>query len=220
MKRSLLILIMLTVILLPGGQKPAPCLLQAERPTGGSNLVRVGDIDNLIVLDLRYASRNNFTGKPVYPVNVALLQRETALKLAAANAELMEQGCRLKLWDAYRPYHLHQLLWELAGDKRYFFADPRYGSVHNRGAAVDVTLVDIRGREVEMPTDFDDFSGRAHRQASMSPAARANMDLLTEVMVRHGFQYIDFEWWHFEDNSWWQYPILDLSLELFAGDEK
>lgn len=210
MKGFLLILIMLLLTILPG-EAPIPSLMPAEGP-GGSGLVRVEAIERHIVLDLRYAGANNFTGKAVYPVNVALLQRETALKLAAANAELMELGYRLKLWDAYRPYHLHQLLWEMAGDKRYFFADPRYGSAHNRGAAVDVTLVDALGREVEMPTDFDDFSGRAHRHARMSKAARANLDLLTEVMLRNGFQYIDFEWWHFEDTSWWQYPILDLPL--------
>jgi D-alanyl-D-alanine dipeptidase len=212
MKRFLLILIMLSLTMLPG-EAPEPNAVQDKRQAEGSGLVRVEAIDQHIVLDLRYASANNFTGKPVYPVNAALLQGDTALKLAAANAELMERGYRLKLWDAYRPYHLHQKLWEMAGDKRYFFADPKYGSVHNRGAAVDVTIVDARGREMEMPSDFDDFSGRGHRLASMSTAARANLDLLTEVMVRHGFQYIDFEWWHFEDISWWQYPILDLPLE-------
>ena len=218
MKRCFLALLVLLAVMLPG-KASVPELLPAKG-TGGSGLVRVEAIDPHIVLDLRYASADNFSGKPVYPVNVALLQRETARKLAAANAELMERGYRLKLWDAYRPFHLHQLLWELAGDKRYFFADPRYGSVHNRGAAVDVTLVDARGREVEMPTDFDDFSGGAHRHAPMSPAARANLDLLTEVMSRNGFQYIDFEWWHFEDISWWQYPLLDLPLELFLRDEQ
>ncbi|MGI6365139.1 MAG: M15 family metallopeptidase [Bacillota bacterium] len=180
-----------------------------------SDLVRVEDIDSAIVLDLRYATKNNLTGRAVYPAHVALLRRETARKLAAANAELIEQGYRIKLWDAYRPYHLHVQLWQAAGDKRHFFADPRYGSVHNRGAAVDVTLVDAQGREVEMPSDFDDFSGAGHRRAPMSQAARANLDLLTEVMHRHGFVSIDFEWWHFEDSTWWRYPIIDVPLELY-----
>lgn len=181
-----------------------------------SDLVRIEDIDSGIVVDLRYAVENNFTGKAVYPANIALLRRETAEKLAAANAELMQSGYQLKVWDAYRPYHIHQLLWSLAGDKQRFFADPRYGSVHNRGAAVDVTLLDARGREVEMPTDFDDFSGAAHREhAGMSIEAKANLELLTEVMVRHGFQPIDFEWWHFEDSQWWKYPLLDLPLEMY-----
>lgn len=179
-----------------------------------ADLVRIQDIDTGIVVDLRYATEDNFTGRPVYPAHVALLRRETAEKLAAANAELMASGYRIKIWDAYRPYHIHQLLWSLAGEKQYYFADPRYGSVHNRGAAVDVTLLDAWGREVEMPTDFDDFTGAAHRRSSMSSEARANMELLTEVMVRHGFLPIEFEWWHFEDSQWWKYPLLDLPLEL------
>lgn len=176
-------------------------------------LVPVRDICPLIVVELRYASAANFTGEPVYPADTAYLQRETALKLAAANDELVERGLRIKVWDAYRPQSLHRLLWEKAGANRYFFADPQQGSIHSRGAAVDVTLVDARGQEVEMPSGFDDFSGRGHRQGEFSALARANLDLLTEVMVRHGFQYIEFEWWHFEDTHWWQYPLLDLPLE-------
>jgi len=179
-----------------------------------SDMVNIQDVDNSILVDLRYATKDNLTGKQIYPANIALLRRETAVKLADANAELMESGYRIKVWDAYRPYHLHQLLWDAAGDQRHFFADPRYGSIHNRGAAVDITLVDLKGRELEMPTDFDDFSGLGHRNSSMSPEARKNMGILTEVMVRHGFQYIDFEWWHFEDCAWWRYPILDLPLEF------
>ena len=202
--------------MLPG--PPARQFLPAETREGeNSDLVRVEEIDDSIILDLRYGTKNNFTGKPIYPANVALLRRGTADKLAAANSELKKLGYRLKLWDAYRPFYLQQILWEAAGDKRHFFADPRYGSIHNRGAAVDVTLTDAMGREVEMPTDFDDFSGQGHRLASMSPGARANLDILTDVLTRHGFQYLEFEWWHFEDIQWWQYPILDLPLELFAG---
>jgi len=180
-----------------------------------ADLVRVEDVAPDVVVNLRYATADNFTGRAVYPVHIALLRRETARKLAAANAELMEQGYRIKLWDAYRPYSLHLQLWQAAGDKRHFFADPRFGSVHNRGAAVDVTLVDARGRPVEMPSDFDDFSGAGHRNAPMSGAARAHLDLLTEVMCRHGFEAIEHEWWHFEDNAWWRYPILDVPLEVY-----
>jgi D-alanyl-D-alanine dipeptidase len=219
MKRWLPILLVLLVGLAYGDVPRAPeASLEVTLDQG--DLVKVEDFDPSVALDLRYATKNNFSGLAVYPVNVAVLRRGTVLKLAAANAQLKEQGYRIKLWDAYRPFHLHQLLWEMAGDKRYFFADPKYGSVHNRGAAVDVTLVDIRGKEVEMPTDFDDFSGSAHRYAPMSSAARANLDLLTEVMISNGFQAIDFEWWHFEDDSWWQYSILDLPLQLFTLEER
>jgi D-alanyl-D-alanine dipeptidase len=180
------------------------------------DLVKIQDIDDGILVELRYASADNFLGRGVYPADVALLRRETAVKLARANAELMTLGYRIKVWDAYRPYHIHQLLWNAAGDKRHFFADPRYGSIHNRGAAVDITLVTVRGEEVQMPSDFDDFSGRGHRYyQGMSPEARENMKLLTDVMVRHGFTYLDIEWWHFVDRDWWLYPILDLPLEMY-----
>lgn len=219
MKRWLPILLVLLVGLAYGDVPRAP-EVSLEVTLDQGDLVKVEDIDPSVALDLRYATKNNFSGLAVYPVNVAVLRRGTALKLAAANAQLMEQGYRIKLWDAYRPFHLHQLLWEMAGDKCYFFAHPKYGSVHNRGAAVDVTLVDIQGKEVEMPTDFDDFSGSAHRYAPMSSVARANLDLLTEVMISNGFQTIDFEWWHFEDASWWQYSILDLPLQLFTLDQR
>ena len=239
MKRFIPLLIMLAVIIiviadmvLPGVSpvsEPAQAELEAleneiielrqviQMLTRVNDLVRIQDVDDDILVDLRYASSNNFSGKRVYPADVALLRRETALKLARANAQLMEQGFRIKVWDAYRPYHIHQILWNAAGDKRHFFADPRYGSIHNRGAAVDITLVDSEGREIPMPSDFDDFHGGGHRNAVMSPEARENMDLLTAVMVENGFDSLDFEWWHFEDSNWWLYPILDMPLELFDG---
>lgn len=195
----------------------APIVLQGIGPeTGGgeisldAGLVLVETIDPLIVIDLRYAGADNFTGKPVYPVATAMLRRDTAEKLAAANAELVERGYKIKLWDGYRPHRYQWLLWEAAGGNQGFFADPRYGSVHSRGAAVDITMVDALNREVEMPTDFDDFSDKAHRLAPMTETARANLALLTEAMVRNGFQTISFEWWHFEDVQWGRYPILDL----------
>lgn len=205
--KHLLLAVLLVAVALTHGQTPDPT------PPARDGLVRVETIDPLIAADLRYAGSDNFAGQPVYPAAVALLQRDTAVKLAAANAELVERGYRIKLWDAYRPRSLHRQLWELAGENRYFFADPDSGSVHSRGAAVDVTIVDARGRELEMPTDFDDFSGRGHRQAAMSPTAAENLALLTEIMVRNGFVPLDFEWWHFEDAAWWLYPLLDVPLQ-------
>lgn len=208
MKRVILSLVMLVALWL-GGFAPVAGKLPM---LGRDCLVPVETVDPLVVIELRYASANNFTGKPVYPLCHALLRYETALKLAAANAELIELGYRIKLWDGYRPESYHRLLWQLAGDKSYFFADPVYGSVHCRGGAVDITMVDALNREVEMPSDFDDFSGKGHRHASMTEGARANLCLLTDVMVRNGFQTIGFEWWHFEDTDWWRYPILDQSF--------
>lgn len=185
-----------------------------------SDLVPVQTVDETIVVEMRYAGRDNFTGQPVYPANICVLQRETARKLAAANEEFRERGWRIKLWDAYRPVSQHNLLWQTAGNYRHFFAHPQVGSKHSRGAAVDVTLVDQRGIEVEMPSDFDDFSGAGHRfHPGMSQQARENMEYLTEVLERHGFLSLDSEWWHFVDSEWWRYPLLDVDLALFVPGE-
>jgi len=177
-------------------------------------LVNVLDIDPSFVIELRYATDNNFAGKKLYPAAVCLLRRETAEKLSKANRELQESGFTIKIWDAYRPFHFQQILWDAADNKMYL-ANPKNGSRHNRGAAVDITLVDSKGNEVEMPTDFDEFSERASRwYPGMSENARKNLDLLTKVMEKHGFIYINMEWWHYEDSNWRDYPLLDIPLEL------
>lgn len=178
-------------------------------------LVRVQDIDKDIVIDLRYATENNFTGKKIYPVSVCLLTRETAEKLKNANREFKKNGYRIKVWDAYRPLYVQQLLWDAVEDHRYV-ADPKKGSKHNRGTAVDVTLVDKEGKELVMPTGFDDFSNRASRNYSgMSDEARKNMKYLTDVMKRNGFITINSEWWHFDDSNWSNYPLLNVHLDKF-----
>jgi len=180
--------------------------------------VRIEDIDPTIVIDLRYATADNFTGRQIYPRAVAILRPETAAKLAAANAEFREMGYTLKVWDAYRPAWAERELWH-ATDQKAYVADPRYPSRHNRGTTVDVTLVDREGNELEMPTLFDEFSPRAARNyLGMTAAARANMELLTEGMLRNGFSTISNEWWHFDDADWRQYPAVDISFELFIDD--
>ncbi len=181
----------------------------------GHGFVPVEEADSTIVIDLRYATPDNFTGKQVYPRAVAVLRPETAAKLSQANTEFRQLGYALKVWDAYRPAWAERELWHATSAKAYV-ADPRYPSRHNRGTSVDVTLVDGNGNEVEMPTPFDEFSERAGRSyQGMSARARENMDLLTAVMVRHGFSTISNEWWHFDDADWRDYPPVDISFELF-----
>lgn len=184
----------------------------------GHGFVLLEAVDPTIVIDLRYATPDNFTGKQVYPRAVAILRPETAAKLVEANAEFQELGYTLKVWDAYRPAWAERELWHATSQKAYV-ADPRYSSRHNRGTTVDVTLVDGQGKELEMPTPFDEFSERAGRSyQGMSAAARQNMDLLTQVMVRHGFSTIGNEWWHFDDAQWRDYPAVDVSFELFIDE--
>ncbi len=180
-------------------------------------LVEVRDLCSGLEVELKYATEDNFTGRRLYPVEVCLLREETAKKLAAANAEFMADGYRLKIWDAYRPLSVQEALWEQKPDPVYV-ADPETGSNHNRGAAVDVTLVDEEGRELEMPTGFDVFTAEASRSyPDMSSEARENMEYLTEVMVKNGFTPIESEWWHFNDADVAEYAIIDLDLEDFVA---
>lgn len=180
-------------------------------------LVEVRAIDNTIEVELIYATGTNFTGQVLYPFELCLLQRNTAEKLAAANAEFALNGYRIKVWDAFRPRNVQKIMWEHAPSGVYV-ADPAIGSNHNRGAAVDVTLVDEDGRELEMPTGFDEFTEKASRSyTGMSAEARSNMEYLTEVMIKHGFTPIQSEWWHFNDSDIKNYPLLDITFEDYVN---
>ncbi|WP_171038205.1 D-alanyl-D-alanine dipeptidase [Aquibacillus sediminis] len=181
-----------------------------------TGLVNIKDVDESIIIDLRYATDNNFVNQQVYPVEVALLQKDTAQKLKEANQRVKQDGYRIKVWDGYRPFDVQQVFWDLTPDKDYL-ADPSHGSHHNRGAAVDVTLVDEQGNEVEMPTGFDEFSERAWRSyQGNSEQAQKNMEYLTEVMVDSGFSTISIEWWHYNDSQAKSYPVLNEPLENFV----
>lgn len=183
-----------------------------------SGLVQVKDIDPNIVLDVRYATTNNFTGKKVYPSAVCLLRKETALKLAAANKEFMKDGYRIKIFDGYRPPRIQEIFWEMVPDERYVANPHKGGSKHNRGGAVDMTLVDQSGHEIEMPSGFDDFTLRAARNnPDMTPEAKKNVEYLTFVMSENGFIPLKDEWWHFDDKDWQSFPFVDVNFEDFLG---
>jgi len=180
-------------------------------------LIEVRTIDPTIVVDLIYATDQNFTDQVLYKVEVCLLARGTAEKLAAANAEFARNGYRIKVWDAYRPREVQVTMWENQADGVYV-ADPSVGSNHNRGAAVDLTLVDLNGSELEMPTKFDVFDETASRNYSgMTDEARKNMDYMTEVMTRNGFKPIQAEWWHFNDEDLNKYDFLAITLEEWVN---
>lgn len=174
-------------------------------------LVPVTDLALAVRLDIRYASANNFMGEVLYPAPAAFLRCAPARALAAAQRELETRGLGLKVFDAYRPYAVTARMWEKWKDPDYV-ADPAKGSRHNRGAAVDVTLVDLAsGRELEMPTPYDDFTPAAASDfGGASPAAAANRAILREVMERHGFTVLPSEWWHFDYVGWERYPLMDL----------
>lgn len=175
--------------------------------------IKINEYD--FVLDLRYATDNNFTGKKVYDAYIAVLQKDTLNKLISANEDFKALGYRIKIWDAYRPAPIQEYFWDIVPDRRYI-ASPYYnGSRHNRGTAVDVTLVDSKGKELEMPTGFDEFNTTAYRNAFMSNNVKKNVDLLTEIMVKNGFSPIETEWWHFDDSNADSYPIQNDPLSKF-----
>ncbi|MBK5241419.1 M15 family metallopeptidase [Clostridium sp.] len=189
---------------------------EIEYISGNVNgLVNVANMDSSFIFDLKYATKDNFTKTEVYPLKVCVLQRETALKLISANNEFKKLGYRIKIWDAYRPMYVQKIFWDIVKDEK-FVANPKNGSRHNKGTAVDITLVDDLGIELKMPSKFDDFSDKACRNnESMDEEERKNINLLTEVMKRHGFITIDSEWWHFDDINHYKYEITDINLEHF-----
>ncbi len=182
-------------------------------PADRAALVDIRQLDSTIVVDLKYATADNFVGRPLYAVNACYLRRATAERLVRVQQRLRSQGLGLKVYDCYRPLSVQWQMWELVPDTRYV-ADPRKGSRHNRGAAVDVTLVDSSGQELLMPTAFDDFTEKASRSFMDAPAeALRHRKLLEEAMTSEGFVPLPSEWWHFDDPEWQKHPILDVPLE-------
>ena len=171
-----------------------------------TDFVRVADYIPDILIDLRYAGENNFTGGAIYEFSDAYLRYGTVKKLRTVQAALEEQGYGLLLWDAFRPVSAQFVLWEACPDGGYV-SDPNRGfSSHSRGNTVDVTLVLEDGSPVEMPTEFDDFSPLADRDYSDVPeAAASHARLLEDVMTDCGFKPYSGEWWHFSDTD--SYPV-------------
>lgn len=177
-----------------------------------ATLVDVAAVVPDLRFDIRYATPRNFAGRALYPVARCLLRPAVAERLASAQAAARGAGYGLLIFDCYRPLSVQREMWRLVPDERYV-ADPAKGSRHNRGAAVDLTLVDAAGAPLPMPTDYDDFSPRAHRDyADLPPAAIANRATLERIMREAGFTGLPTEWWHFDADGWQQYDVLDVPL--------
>lgn len=166
-----------------------------------------------ILREMRYATINNFTHKVLYDRAECWLNAVAAARLDAVQKDLEQQGYGLKVWDCYRPLSVQKKFWALVPDERYV-ANPAKGSRHNRGAAVDLTLVRADGSEVPMPTPHDDFTERAHRNYMDLPDdVKANRALLEKVMVKHGWSPLPTEWWHFDSEGWESYPVMDIDFD-------
>ena len=171
-----------------------------------------------IVLDIRYATANNFMKQQLYPVAKAYLRAPAARALANIQAELAPLGLGLKIYDAYRPYSITEKMWEPIKNEDYV-ANPAKGSRHNRGAAVDLTLIDLRtGNELPMPTPYDDFTTRARNDFNDLPAnVIGSRERLKLVMTKHGFEPLPSEWWHYDFAGWQRFELMDVGLEAVAG---
>lgn len=167
-----------------------------------------------IKIDIKYATKDNFTKKVLYPIAKAYARLPVAITLKKIQEELKAQGYEIKIFDAYRPYSITQLMWSVVLDDRYA-ANPKKGSRHNRGCAVDLTIINSSTqKELEMPTAFDDFTIKAHHAYTKLPEnAIKNRALLKNIMIKNNFEPITSEWWHYDFKGWGSYELLDIQLE-------
>ncbi len=155
-----------------------------------------------IQIDLKYATDDNFTKKVIYKFNYCLLRKETVIRLKEVQDELEKMGLGLKIWDGYRPFYAQVKFWEFMPDEKYV-SDPKKGGRHTRGTAVDLTLITKDNKELLMPSSFDDFSKKAHRDyQNASEEEIINRSILEHVMEKHGFIGYPTEWWHFDLAGW------------------
>jgi len=167
-----------------------------------------------IIYDLQYATSNNFTGKKLYQQSrYTYLRLPAAMALKKVQAELQQQGRGLMVFDAYRPYSVTKMMWNLIKDERYV-ANPASGSGHNRGLSVDLTIVDLlTGKPLDMGTPFDNFTDTAHHNfKQLAPDVLQNRLLLKTTMETHGFRALSTEWWHYSWPNTNSFKVLDIDF--------
>ena len=187
---------------------------QSLASTPGKELVNLEKFIPGIKLEIRYATTNNFTGEKIYNLARAYARKPVAEALKKAQAEFNKAGVGIKIFDAYRPYKATVKFYELYKDTTYV-ASPYRGSRHNRGCAIDMTIVDLKtGKELQMPTEFDSFKKEAWPTTPVKdPAIKKNRDLIISVMERNGFKVNASEWWHFDFVGWQKYEVMDIDYE-------
>lgn len=167
-----------------------------------------------LVLDIKYATTDNFMKRIMYPQARAFARKPVVLQLKKIQAELKKKGYALKIFDAYRPYSITTAFYKEATNKA-FVAHPNKGSRHNRGCAVDLTIIDLKtGKELNMPTAYDSFSAKAAvTYTDLSPQVMKNRALLIQTMQKFGFRVLKNEWWHFDFIGWQAYSLLDIPFQ-------
>ncbi|MCF8381195.1 MAG: M15 family metallopeptidase [Bacteroidales bacterium] len=180
-----------------------------------SDLVELVKLDSSFHLDIRYATNNNFTGRPVYTEARAFLQRPAAEALVKVNKELKNYGYGLLIFDAYRPWSVTKLFWDITPrENKKFVANPKKGSRHNRACAVDVSLYELNtGKVAQMTGQYDEMSERSYSNYTGGTEEQCkNRDLLISIMEENGFTVYEYEWWHFDYQGWEKYRIQDIQF--------
>ncbi|WP_435577474.1 M15 family metallopeptidase [Gilvibacter sp.] len=178
-----------------------------------TDFIRLDDLSPHFYYDIRYATDNNFVGEAVYDCGICLLRPEAAQALNEANEYFMSLGYCIQIYDCYRPYPVQKKLWEKVPNPAYVANPYDGGSIHNRGAAVDLTLVDFNGDPVDFGTDYDYFGREAHIDyMEHSSEVLSNRKLLSEGLAKFGFKGIRTEWWHFSYTKNSGYPISEQPL--------
>jgi len=169
----------------------------SESQISDTTFVNLRDYSNDFIYDMKYATEDNFLKAKVYDCAECMLRLKTVKALIAANTDFLKKGYRIKLYDCYRPLDIQKKMWEIVSNPEYV-ADPKKGSIHNRGGAVDISLVDINGKEVDMGTSFDFFGIQAsHNFKQLSKEILSKRAYLKKVMIKNGFNSFDSEWWHY-----------------------
>ena len=178
---------------------------------GNSPVVDATEVVKDLVVDMKYATPDNFLKQKVYPDGArCMLLPEAAERLAKAAEKLRGQGYRLKVYDCYRPIAVQWQMWKIL-PKPGYVANPKKGGNHNRGAAVDLTLTTMDGTEVEMPTEFDSFEPKAHHSyKGGTEASRKHREILRAAMEGAGFKRNAMEWWHYDLPGATKLPVLDV----------
>jgi D-alanyl-D-alanine dipeptidase len=188
--------------------------LQSVKSNPDKELINLEIFVPGLVLDIRYATTNNFTGEKIYNLVRAYSRKPVAVALKKIQADLKSQGLGIKIFDAYRPYKATVKFYEVYRDTTYV-ASPYRGSRHNRGCALDLTIIDLKtGQELKMPTGYDSFKKEAWPSTPVKdPEARKNRALLIAAMEKHGFKVNSSEWWHFDFIGWQKFEVLDIDFE-------
>lgn len=188
--------------------------MEQVRINSANQMIDINDAVPGILLDIRYATSNNFTGEKIYSSPKAFVRQPVAKALAIVQNSLSSKGLGLVIYDAYRPYSATVKFYEVYKDTN-FVASPWQGSRHNRGAAVDVSLIDLNtGEIIQMPTDFDSFTEAASPEYTNLPDnVIKNREILINEMQDHGFRVYPHEWWHFDFIGWEAYSLMDISFD-------